>query len=258
MLASGSTPELALQDVDAHLVLAQRHAATPLPRIEAHQRPLHRFLQRVEAEQARGDGDGRRDRAVLNVVREQFRQRLDGQLAQPLALGHQPFLEGRLLHAEPLEQLAAVERPRFGERVGGPHRDQALERGDVDLHRRRHQRNRVGADVEDVAVVRRQGLADREQRLPQAVPRLRVRGLSPEERRQLVALVGLPGLDGQIGQQCLGFAARQDHRGSAVPASLKATEQVEPEGRHRSREVRRPTTLRRALPSDSGGASTGA
>jgi hypothetical protein len=176
---------------------------------------------------------------VLNVVREQFRQRLDGQLAQPLALGHQPFLEGGRRDVESLEELAAVERPRFGERVGGPRRDQALECGDVDLHRRRHHRHRVGADVEDVAVVRRQSLADREQRLTQAVPRLCVRGLSPEERRQLVARVGLPRLEREISQQSLGFAARQDHRRFAAPASLEATEQVEPEGRHGSREVRR-------------------
>ena len=44
--------QLALQHGDADLVLPQRRAAPPLPRIQPHQRPVHRLLQRVEPEQS--------------------------------------------------------------------------------------------------------------------------------------------------------------------------------------------------------------
>ena len=52
------------------------------------------------------------------LVGEQSRERFQGQLTQPLPLRHQPVFENRLGHAEPRQQVAAIELDRLLEAGG--------------------------------------------------------------------------------------------------------------------------------------------
>ena len=97
-------PQLALHDADADLVLAQRHTPTPLPRIEAHQRPVHGFLQRIELSNPRSDGiaarsdhAGRDAQASCRASTASSRRALAVVITNPQRL---------LLYADALEELA--------------------------------------------------------------------------------------------------------------------------------------------------------
>ena len=90
-------PELPLQRADAHLVLLERGRPPPLPEEESHQGPVHRLLQRVQRQDPPRRLDGRLPSLGANLVAEQPRQPLQGQLVESLPLEGPPFLEGGLV-----------------------------------------------------------------------------------------------------------------------------------------------------------------
>ena len=67
------------------------------------------------------------------LVDEKTRQRLDGQLAQPLTLDQEPGLERFGLDAQAVQELSPVERDGSLERLPVNGRRGCLERGDVHL-----------------------------------------------------------------------------------------------------------------------------
>src|SRR5262249_34092345 len=96
-------PELSLKDVDTDLVLPERRPSPTLARIEPHQRTMNRFLERIERKQTDRGLNGRLSRLALGLMAKQPGKGLEHKLSEPLALGHQPFLVGGFVHAEPLE-----------------------------------------------------------------------------------------------------------------------------------------------------------
>ena len=85
--------ELTVEDVDAELILTQRRGAPALPGIEAHERAMGHFLQRIEAEQSQRRLDRRFRSLELQPVREQLGERLEGEFVKALSLGAQPLFE---------------------------------------------------------------------------------------------------------------------------------------------------------------------
>ena len=206
-LRLGLDAELALEDADAGLVLAERRASPVLSRVEAHQRPMHGLLGRLEPEQPYRGLDGVLHGVGSRVVGEQLREALDGQLPESLSLGSKPFLEGGLGDAHTLEQVAAVERRRPFQRFGAGRRRQRFEPRDVHLDRRRADADVVALLDEARSRGTRQGLTQRHEGLPETVARALVGRVAPQKRRQLVARDHPSGLEREIGEERLGLLA---------------------------------------------------
>jgi hypothetical protein len=131
-LSLGLGAQLSLQTVDAQLVLLERRRPAPLPRVELHQGAVHGLLQRIEREQPQRRPDGAFRAGGPGLVGQEPGQGLQRNLAEPLALGHQPVLEQRLGRSEAEEQVAPIERRRLLQRLGRPFRGAALEGHQVD------------------------------------------------------------------------------------------------------------------------------
>src|SRR5215510_9324072 len=112
------------------------------------------------------------------MVRKELRKRLDRQLAQPLALGQQPFLERWLGHGESGKEVALVQRRRLLERLRCPVGDTTLESNQIDLHDRRIESDAVLFD--DQKWQCGEGLANHEERLTQTGARFDLAQTSPE------------------------------------------------------------------------------
>ena len=139
--------------------------------------------QRIEREEAHAGRHRLLDSARRDVQREQPVQSSQGQLSQSLPLGGDPIVEGRLVEAEALEQLAPIQGDRFMKRVARALLHAALEGRDVDGDRLARQRDRLALQPE-----RRRTDLDRapqgEQRLAKIVARMLVRGPRPQQPGQ--------------------------------------------------------------------------
>src|SRR2546430_2771305 len=90
-LRLGLDTELALEDADAGLVLAERRASPVLSRVEAHQRPMHGLLGGPEPEQPYRGLDGVLHGVGSPVVGNPLREALHGQPPDALHPGPKPF-----------------------------------------------------------------------------------------------------------------------------------------------------------------------
>jgi hypothetical protein len=102
--------QLLLQDRHARLVLAQGGGPPALAKVEAHERAMDLFLERVDGKQAPGGMGGRLHASRLAVALDEPAERVDGQLAEPGALYLEPLLEGRRRDVDAVEQRTLVER----------------------------------------------------------------------------------------------------------------------------------------------------
>ena len=198
--------------------------------MDAHQGAAGVLAERVELHQpARGSG-GPVPGALGERPRHEAGRGLLRPAAQPLALDAQPFLEGGIADADAVEQVAAVERDRRLRRVGGPFGEQPLERGDVHRQRRGIEANRLAIGDERIAVAA-QGGAEPRQGVLEAVARVGVAAVAPQQAREPVAGVGGAGGQGEHGQQRPVLLPRQVAR-RAVRPNLEAAEQRHRHGRH--------------------------
>ena len=222
----GLDGELASQDGDAVLVLAQRRPAAAELHVQPHQRPVHGFLQRIDrGELQRGLDGGLRAPGVARV-REQSGQGLEDQLAQAFALGEQPVLEGRLGHREAGEQVPLVQGRRLDQSLRSREGDRLLERRHVHQDRGRHERHAVGVELKARAAGIPDRTAETEERLAETRASLRLRKVTPEETRELVPRVRLAKGNGEVGEQGLGLARRQAQRAARLEPGAKTTEQL--------------------------------
>src|SRR5262245_1155342 len=97
--------ELALQQIPAEVVLAEREPHFPVIDMKAHERAVTFLLQRVECEQALRDGDSR----CAGLVDQQLLESSRRQIAQTLALEPEPLFETGVRDAEPVEEIARIE-----------------------------------------------------------------------------------------------------------------------------------------------------
>src|SRR5215470_10268548 len=107
--------------------------------------------------------------------------------------------------------------------------DKLFELGDVRRHRVRRKRDAV--PIENCRIERK-GLANGEESLSQAQPRL-IRGrVGPEERRELVTQVSLLRMHRKIRQQHPSLLPRDRHRRPRIGTGLEAPQERQPELRH--------------------------
>ena len=83
--SSGSASQLALERRHTDLVLAESGPAPAELRVQAHERPVHRLLEGIEGHQPQSGLHGLVERAGVPLLGEEPRQRVLGELAQPLA-----------------------------------------------------------------------------------------------------------------------------------------------------------------------------
>ena len=182
--------QLARERAHAELVLAERGPAIAELSVQAHQRPMHALLHRIQRHEPQRRLHRRLEGPCVALQRQELPQRFECQFAEPPALGDQPFLEGGLLQRKPLQEIALIER-------GGPLEGRATAAGRALLellHVRsdelRIERHVVALDSERTRVA--QDPPQREQRLAQPRPGLPLAHVSPQEGRELVAQVVLP------------------------------------------------------------------
>jgi hypothetical protein len=108
---------------------------------------------------------------------------------QPVSLRLQPILEASIADADALQQVAGSKRAGPLQRVRRPVAHQPLELGDVD-----RKRGRIEPDREAVRRQRRRPLSkalpDPRQGMLQAVTRLRLSPIAPQQAGQLVTRLG--------------------------------------------------------------------
>ena len=224
--------ELPLEHGHAPLVLGKRRRAAAELSVEAHHGPVDSLLERIQRRQAQRRPECRVGRPRLALVGQEPRQPLDRQLPQALSLCEEPFLERRLPDSEPGEQVSTVEPSGGVESFRGAFAYAHLEGRDVDLDRRRVQRDRLPVEAESGRLGSGQGLPEGEQGLSETGPGLEVRDLAPEEGSQLVTQMRLARGEGEIGQQRLDFASRKGQDRSRAESSLVATEERENQSLH--------------------------
>ena len=185
---------------------------------------MDRLLQGVEREQPQGRPHRLISPAALAVMGEQPGERLERQLAQPLALGEEPLLERWRGPAESLEQVAPIERHGALERLRRALGHRPLERGHIDVGRGRIQDD--GVIPGDQARGRHlgQGSPEGTEGLPETRPRRRLRGVGPEQGGELAAGMGL---EGEIGQEGLGLPGGEDDRSAGFELCLKSPQKRE-------------------------------
>src|SRR5262249_6287603 len=144
------------------------------------------LLERIERQRAQRDANCRLGGAGVTEVSQQLGQRVHGELAEPLPLAREPFLEGWLAHVQSFEEIPAIERGRPLKRLGSVGGQSSLDGADVDIDRRRREGARARLADDDVPACGRERFAERAQCLPQAGPGLTVTGSTPEEAGELV------------------------------------------------------------------------
>ena len=165
-LGLGLDAQLALEDLDALLILPERGGPAPELPVQPHQRPVHGLLQRVEREQAKRRLHCGCGGAARALVSKPPRERFERQFAQPLSLRHEPVLEDRLGHAEPRQQVAAIEPDRLLKGRRRSLADGAFEGSGVRLDRIRGQRDGISRQMENLVLDTAKSPPEDEERLP--------------------------------------------------------------------------------------------
>jgi hypothetical protein len=231
VVVSGSTFSSRRRAVTQRLILPERGAAPAELHVEAHERSVNGLLQGIERRELEAGLDGGLGPINRALVGQQARQGLERQLAQALALGEQPVLEGWLPDSEAGQEIAVIERGRLGKALGrgGGHR--LLEVCHVDSDGARVEGDAVGFDPETVSSAGTDGSADAKQGLAERGAGLGLGALAPEEAGQLVTSVGLARRHGEVGDESLGLARGQAHDPIGLEPGPKAVEELEMEAR---------------------------
>ncbi len=229
----GRHRELVAQQARELAGALERGVAAAIARADFQRRALAVLARRVERHQPFRCLDGALAIVARVCVGAQQREGTRGRAGKALLLALPPRVE--LLDVErEIAQEGAAPQPggaRKLVRVGRRGDRQELAR----VHREglRAQPDRLATHVEEVGRDV-QILAQRQQTLAQAVARLRVRRVAPQQRRQLLAAGASIGLHRQIGEQPAGLA-RSDHgRGRAFRAHLDG-ERAQQAQRYRAR-----------------------
>ena len=249
---AGRGPSLPLEDflvdalglgfrLDAQLLPQHRHAGLVLtegggpPTLageKTHERAVRALLKWIEREQSPRSLDGRLGRATLHLLGQEARQGLLDQLTETVALGPEPALEGLLVDAQPVEERAFVERDGGGEGGRGPLANQALEAGDVHIDGGGVDGDRLRLDDEAGIFCRREDLADTKDGLSEALSRLALADVAPEEGSQAFPRVRAAGAEGEICQEGLRLAGGEGERARLQP-EVEAAQEPETQAWHR-------------------------
>jgi hypothetical protein len=219
--------ELASKQGRKGLVLGQRFVGAAVARIQGQSEALPVFAQRVEREQPLGR------RHCSFSVGHQLRMRRED-LAQPCggklrarALRPDPLGKPILFDIQSGEEVAAEE-------ICGPVEISRILRLREAFELERIHRPEAGGQPDHAGVGgeelgRAEVLAQGGERLTQALPRLRVGTVSPQQRRKLFAACSLVGAHCQIGEERADLSGRKpDRRRIAAACEDRPTEQTQP------------------------------
>src|SRR4030095_1158049 len=103
--------DLAPQAIATNLIWAKRQVLPCFGSIEAHQRPMARFVQWIERQQVLSGCDGTCPCGTIRLKGEQLAQDLHGASVDSLPLGCQPFGEALAPEVKTLQKVAFVEPP---------------------------------------------------------------------------------------------------------------------------------------------------
>jgi hypothetical protein len=105
---------------------------------------MNGLLQRIERQQMQGRLHRRLEVVRTHVVRQELGERLERELAEPLALDRAPFVESGLVDVEAVQQIAPIQRGRSQQRGRLVTARRHLELRGIDPHAAWVQRDRVG------------------------------------------------------------------------------------------------------------------
>src|SRR5262249_5080477 len=225
-------PEATPQGVGAGPVLTEGGVAPTLERIETNEAPVGGLVHWVQNKESERDLHRQPHPASDRLVAEQPLERKNREPTEPFALASEPFLEGRLIEAQPFEQVASVERHRITEGVRASVQDQCLELKDID--RLGDERDRLAVRRERFRFGGRKGVSEMPQRLPEALARLLLLHPAPAKCGEPVASCAPLADHGQIGQQrtALPYGKRQ---GEVISDSgLEIPQDTNPQPSHRA------------------------
>src|SRR5262249_55046885 len=137
----------------------------------------------------------------------------------------QPLVERFLVEMEILQEGAAEQRGGLREQLRLCGARQRLERRKVDRPGAGRQPDMRLVGGEQLAGV--ELLAQKHQRLAQALPRLRVGAAAPQQRRELLAAGGLLRTGREVSEQRAAFAGDQPDRQAAFSGERKPAEQAQ-------------------------------
>ena len=150
---------------------------------------------------------GRRDRRFgLVRLAQQRLGDVAGAIAQPLTLGRQPGVEGRVDPVQILQQVAIQQGQRRGLVGGGAHH-----LIHVHPHRAGAQRQVVSGDLHDLCPGGRQSLQQAMDFLPQRRPRLFLRPSAPEQFGESAAQGGAGSRQGDDRKQGASLASGRQY-----------------------------------------------
>ena len=195
---------------------------------------MHRLLQRVQAQRGLRGGDGFVQRAAPGLHLHELCVRAQRHAMQAVALRDQPLVEALFIDAEAFHEVAAIERDGFAERGLRSRGDERLELGHVAVDEGLVHSEEVALLDQDLLLGRDRGqlLAQRGERLPQALPRLIGPGAAPQERGDLLARDALRRLDAEIGEERLRLLRADGDQRAARRSDLHVAQQFKTEGSH--------------------------
>ncbi len=188
--------------------------------VQPHQPAIAVLAQGVEGEEALVRLDRALDLAALGIAGRQLGLHVAGQVAQARRLADAPGLEGFHPDVQSVEQVAGIKRRRPFQALRVVLGGEPLEGADVDVERRRVQR-------QGVAVGQEYGHFAVAERLAQAVARLLLRPVVPKQGRQILARVSLIRTEGQKCEQCLALLAPKGDFAARLAPDLECTEKPE-------------------------------
>ena len=192
---------------------------------------VQRLVQRVERQRALERRGGGVAVAPLGLLLGEIGQPGDRQIMQLAPLEAEPFLEPGFAQPEPVEQRAAIELSCRPQRLQAAVSRRAAQQRDVDLDGRPVERDGVAPRDQQRGAVA--GAADRGQGLIQAVPRLHVAAIAPQQGHQPFALALLARPAGQHREQGLGLAGGQHDRRAVGALRREAAQKSQANSRHR-------------------------
>jgi hypothetical protein len=131
-----------------------------------------------------------------------------------------------------LEEIALVQGRGLGECGRSPVGHAVLEAGDVHIDGSGVEGEGAPVEMEPGGGLVGQGLAEDEEGLAQALPRLLLGPVPPEEGGQLIPGVRLAERHGEVSEHGLGLAGRQRQRWSQIQLDAEASEESEADERH--------------------------
>ncbi len=222
--------ELASKQRRKGLVLGQRFARAAVARIQGQCEALPVLAQRVEREQPLGRCHGFFSVGhQLRTSREDLAQPCGGEL-RARSLRPYPFGKPVLFDIQPGEEIAAEEICGLVEISRILRLREAFELKRVHRPEAGRQPHHAGVGGDEIG--RAEVLAQGGERLTQALPRLRVGTVSPQQRRKLLAACGLVRAHRQIGDERADLSGRKpDRRRIAAACEDRPTEQTQPNTR---------------------------